>query len=107
MAQDSIWVSASDKINITDLKEMVAHLVVDPSNGRRIIADLIEPGDIVVLVTPIDEAAPKGRLILPQQQTRYSGYGCDRRRYPGPADPGCACILKQTAEARCYRQPGV
>ena len=68
-AQDSIWVSASDKINITDLKEMVAHLVVDPSNGRKIISDLIEKGDIVVLVTPIDEAAPKGRLILPQQQT--------------------------------------
>ena len=67
--QDSIWVSASDKINITDLKEMVAHLVVDPSNGRKIISDLIEKGDIVVLVTPIDEAAPKGRLILPQQQT--------------------------------------
>ncbi len=67
--QDSIWVSASDKINITDLKEMVAHLVVDPSNGRKIIADLISEGDIVVLVTPIDEAAPKGRLILPQQQT--------------------------------------
>ena len=69
VAQDSIWVSASDKINITDLKEMVAHLVVDPSNGRKIISDLIEKGDIVVLVTPIDEAAPKGRLILPQQQT--------------------------------------
>ena len=67
--QDSIWVSASDKINITDLKEMVAHLVVDPNNGRKIIADLITEGDIVVLVTPIDEAAPKGRLILPQQQT--------------------------------------
>ncbi|HAU50665.1 MAG TPA: [FeFe] hydrogenase H-cluster maturation GTPase HydF, partial [Clostridiales bacterium] len=67
--QDSIWVSASDKINITDLKDMVAHLVVDPSNGRKIIADLISEGDIVVLVTPIDEAAPKGRLILPQQQT--------------------------------------
>ena len=48
VAQDSIWVSASDKINITDLKEMVAHLVVDPSNGRKIISDLIEKGDIVV-----------------------------------------------------------
>ena len=69
VVQDSIWVSASDKINITDLKEMVAHLVVDPNNGRKIIADLISEGDIVVLVTPIDEAAPKGRLILPQQQT--------------------------------------
>ncbi len=69
VAQDSIWVSASDKININDLKEMVAHLVVDPTNGRKIIADLISVGDIVVLVTPIDEAAPKGRLILPQQQT--------------------------------------
>lgn len=69
VAQDSIWVSASDKININDLKEMVAHLVVDPTNGRKILADLISEGDIVVLVTPIDESAPKGRLILPQQQT--------------------------------------
>ncbi|MBR2751696.1 MAG: [Clostridiales bacterium] len=69
VAQDSIWVSASDKININDLKEMVGHLVVDPTNGRKIIADLISEGDIVVLVTPIDESAPKGRLILPQQQT--------------------------------------
>jgi len=67
--QNSIWVSASDKINITDLKEMVGHLVVDPVNGRKVIADLLVPGDIVVLVTPIDESAPKGRLILPQQQT--------------------------------------
>ncbi len=69
VAQDSIWVSASDKININDLKEMVGHLVVDPTNGRKIISDLISEGDIVVLVTPIDESAPKGRLILPQQQT--------------------------------------
>ena len=51
-----------------ELKEAIAAL--RPSGPeRRIVADLLSPGDLVVLVTPIDEAAPKGRLILPQQQT--------------------------------------
>lgn len=65
----TICVSARDNRNIQELKEMIAHLVRQEDSSRRIAADLIEKGDTVVLVVPIDEAAPKGRLILPQQQT--------------------------------------
>lgn len=62
-------VSASDGTNIYELKELLAHLVPAQENRRHIVADLVSPLDIVVLVVPIDKAAPKGRLILPQQQT--------------------------------------
>lgn len=55
--------------NIEELKTLVACQIPDRSQGRRIVADLLEPSDFVVLVVPIDKAAPKGRLILPQQQT--------------------------------------
>ena len=65
---DGIPVSAKTGENINELKEKIA--VLRPNvNEKRIIGDLIEKGDIIVLVTPIDESAPKGRLILPQQQT--------------------------------------
>ena len=47
----------------------MARLTRSPSEGKRLVGDLLTPGDLVVLVTPIDSAAPKGRLILPQQQT--------------------------------------
>ena len=63
------YVSAADGTGIYALKEKIAHLVPSGDNGRRIVADLIAPNDFVVLVVPIDSAAPKGRLILPQQQT--------------------------------------
>lgn len=62
-------VSAAAGTGIYALKEAIAHLVPTGDNGRRIIADLLQPNDFVVLVVPIDSAAPKGRLILPQQQT--------------------------------------
>lgn len=64
-----IYVSAEEKININELKEMLAKLGKKEENDKRIVADLLEENDIVVLVVPIDSAAPKGRLILPQQQT--------------------------------------
>ncbi|HWT76965.1 MAG TPA: [FeFe] hydrogenase H-cluster maturation GTPase HydF [Mobilitalea sp.] len=64
-----IYVSAKDKINIEALKEKIASLAPVDNQKLRIVADLINPSDFVVLVTPIDKAAPKGRLILPQQQT--------------------------------------
>lgn len=67
--ENEISVSALAGTNIWELKEMIAHLVKDAGNDRRLIGDLLEPGDLVVLVTPIDESAPKGRLILPQQNT--------------------------------------
>lgn len=64
-----IRVSAATGQGIDELKECLARLGKPEENGRRIIADLLSPGDTVVLVVPIDKAAPKGRLILPQQQT--------------------------------------
>ncbi len=64
-----IWVSAKEGTGIYSLKEKIGHLAVKETSERRIAADLIRPGDFVVLVVPIDSAAPKGRLILPQQQT--------------------------------------
>lgn len=66
---NEISVSALNGTNINELKEKIAVLAKNEENSRRIVGDLINEGDFVVLVTPIDEAAPKGRLILPQQQT--------------------------------------
>ncbi len=65
----SIWVSAETKENIHQLKELIASLIPAESPGHRIVGDLIQPSDFIILVVPIDKAAPKGRLILPQQQT--------------------------------------
>lgn len=64
-----IYVSAETGAGIHALKEKIAAMAKAAENDRKIVADLIEPGDTVILVTPIDSAAPKGRLILPQQQT--------------------------------------
>lgn len=65
-----IPVSALKKEGIDELKEKLASYVMkDEKEEKVIVGDLIEPGDFVVLVVPIDKAAPKGRLILPQQQT--------------------------------------
>lgn len=66
---NEIFVSAKNKTNIYQLKEMITHLIKNNETDRHIVSDLISPGDVVVLVVPIDSAAPKGRLILPQQQT--------------------------------------
>ena len=67
--KNTIYVSAKDKLNINELKDMIASLVKQEENNKKIVSDLIEPDDLIVLVVPIDKAAPKGRLILPQQQT--------------------------------------
>ena len=64
-----IYVSARSGEGIEDLKERIAALNVAEENKLPIVGDLIKPSDFVVLVVPIDKAAPKGRLILPQQQT--------------------------------------
>ena len=63
-----IAVSTVTGENIHELKELIARQA-PAENERRIVYDLIKPFDFVVLVVPIDKAAPKGRLILPQQQT--------------------------------------
>ena len=69
LRENEISVSAESKEGISALKEMLGALAKTRQNERKIVGDLIERGDTVVLVTPIDESAPKGRLILPQQQT--------------------------------------
>lgn len=68
-SEHCIWVSAKEETNIQELKEQIAALVPQPSNHLRLVGDLIKPSDFVLLVVPIDKSAPKGRLILPQQQT--------------------------------------
>ena len=65
----SIWVSAEKGDGIHELKEKIAALSRQEESEKRIVGDMILPGDFVVLVVPVDSAAPKGRLILPQQQT--------------------------------------
>lgn len=64
-----VLVSASDGMNIQELKEKIASLKSEDTHKYPLIQDLIDPLDLVILVVPIDKAAPKGRLILPQQQT--------------------------------------
>ncbi len=66
---NSICVSAVTREGIEELKDRIGRFAPSEEEGLRIVADLVEPGDFVVLVVPIDKAAPKGRLILPQQQT--------------------------------------
>jgi len=61
-------VSAKTGENVNLLKEKIAALALDKEPEQRLVADLIKPDDFIVLVIPIDKAAPKGRLILPQQQ---------------------------------------
>ena len=66
---NEIYVSALTGLNIDNLKDKIAALAKSKGvNNKRLIADLLNLNDIVVLVVPIDESAPKGRLILPQQQ---------------------------------------
>lgn len=64
-----ILASAKNMIGIKDIKNELIKLSPEDEDKFKIVGDLINPGDFVVLVTPIDKAAPKGRLILPQQQT--------------------------------------
>lgn len=67
--QNAIAVSTVSGQNIYELKERIAHLVPQENDSHQIVSDLLMPHDPVVLVIPIDASAPKGRLILPQQQT--------------------------------------
>ncbi len=65
---NEVYVSAASGYNIGLLKEMLAKSIKGWDSEKRVVGDLLEPDDLVVLVVPIDESAPKGRLILPQQQ---------------------------------------
>ena len=65
---NALCVSANTGMGIHELKETIARLALKEGPEPKLVSDLLTPGDLVVLVTPIDESAPKGRLILPQQQ---------------------------------------
>lgn len=65
---NGLCVSAATGQGIHELKETIARLSQQEGPEPQLVGDLVSPGDLVVLVTPIDESAPKGRLILPQQQ---------------------------------------
>ena len=67
--ENVICVSAATGWQIRELKERIAGCMPEGRKEKPIAADLVRPGDLVILVVPIDSAAPKGRLILPQQQT--------------------------------------
>ena len=67
--ENTIYVSSLKNDHIFELKEMIAAKASAEKADHPIISDLLSPGDIVVLVVPVDKSAPKGRLILPQQQT--------------------------------------
>ena len=66
--ENTLAVSAKTGAGIHELKERIAHLTQTGAPERRLVGDLVSAGDFVVLVVPIDASAPKGRLILPQQQ---------------------------------------
>ena len=66
--EHSIYISALEKISIQECKDKLAHQIPTEDMTLQIVGDLLCPGDLAVLVIPIDSAAPKGRLILPQQQ---------------------------------------
>ena len=89
LEKDSLYVSAITKENVNELKERLAALIKKSEDHKRLVADLLSPGDMVVLVVPIDESAPKGRLILPQQQTLRD-----------ILDAGCLALVCQDGELR-------
>ncbi len=71
-----IYVSAKTGAGVNELKELIAKQVRQDAPRKSLIADLITEGDVLMLVIPIDESAPKGRLILPQQQVIREALEC-------------------------------
>ncbi len=86
IADDEILVSAKENININELKERIAKLNPQ-TEEKQICSDILNKDDIVVLVTPIDKSAPKGRMILPQVQTIRD-----------VLDGNCICVVVQETE---------
>ena len=72
VVEHTAYVSARTREGIQQLKEQMARLTSQETDEKRLAADLVKPFDTVILVVPIDKAAPKGRLILPQQQQSHS-----------------------------------
>lgn len=92
-AENEILVSAKDGINIYEFKERLAKLS-PASKEKYILKDLVNKGDTVIMVMPIDESAPKGRIILPQQEVLRE-----------LLDIGCIAICTQVMELKdCLTQ---
>ena len=92
-----IAVSAATGMNVRELRESVAAAAGHAKPARRLIADLVNPGDVVVLVIPIDSSAPKGRIVLPQQMVlrdlldvHAAALACQ----PDELSPGCSGRLR-------------
>lgn len=68
LPEEVLYVSALTGRGVEELKERLGAMAPKEDPNHRLLGDLISPGDLVVLVCPIDESAPKGRIILPQQQ---------------------------------------
>lgn len=80
-------VSSQTGAGVPELKRAISEIKLDEPASQRIIGDMLVRGDIVVLVVPVDSAAPKGRLILPQQQTIRD-----------ILDSGCIAVVAQVSE---------
>ena len=74
--ENGLYVSAVTGEGVDLLKEKLGEFAKQRKTPRVLVADLLQPGDVVVLVTPIDESAPKGRIILPQQMTLREVLDC-------------------------------
>ena len=92
---DELYVSAKTGFGIHELKERMARLKTEGPE-RRLIGDMLESNDLAVLVVPIDKAAPKGRLILPQQQTIRD-----------LLDSGCAAVVVRETELEALLNTGL
>ncbi len=68
LSDNEIYVSAENGYNVNELKEMLGRFALK-DDEKKVVSDLLCKGDVAVLVVPIDKAAPKGRLIMPQQMT--------------------------------------
>ena len=97
LEEHEIAVSALQKLNLEFLKERIGQLTKTEAENQRLVRDLLSPGDLVVLVTPIDSAAPKGRLILPQQQTIRDILDAE----------ACSLVVKETGLPEIFRKLAV
>lgn len=87
--ENEIYLSAQTKENIDEFKVLLSKIAKLSKNAKPLVSDLLSVGDLVVLVIPIDEAAPKGRLILPQQMVMRD-----------ILDHHCMCICCQDSELK-------
>ena len=87
LPSNEIYVSSVTGENIYELKELLGKLSSSAGNTRPLVSDIVSSGSLVVLVIPVDESAPKGRLILPQQLVMRDLLDC-----------GCAFLGCQPSE---------